>query len=718
MQKTFNIVEISHFNMRTGWFVAQTDDGEKVVGESIIPPYGIVHINAERTSGKYGPQWKVKGPIFQDVEQITLSLLSSGVVAEIRESKAQEIFNKFGSHIWGILDACVKVEMVEWNGKQWDPSKLLMTTKGVKKVVSKQMIDSWRENRQNFVTAINAMKCGMTPRQYRKVMISSIEVGKFDMMLHNIEPFSCYDLHEYGLSFEDCDRIALEDWPDKPALEQMSHIRLAGAVKKVIGDICSEGHMCAPKDHVEEQVHSLIGIPTVFEYIGDLRKVRLVEYGDDIYRMNDYYVEVETMQHLKEIMRTPGRTFDLSPQEIQSYADFELSDEQVAAIQMILTNKVSILTGGPGTGKTSILKVAVSILDHRQVSVTQAAFMGATARRMEKATGYPASTLHSRFLLFKDPDDRDRLMEGYLFIDEVSTMSADLFRDTIKQVDPRVRLVLIGDADQLPPVGNGEVFLQLINSGVIPTARLTKIFRNGGAIALGCYEVNHGRMPSPDNQDFYLIRTTDLVGRMEKAHEWLVGQKGIESVMVLTPLNAVRQKINHRMQELLNPGGYSVPMTKIGDTSIRVGDPVVQLVNNGKLGVMNGMTGTCMGLSDKALNVSVGELFKPETETEIAGILFDGEKDQIWHTDVTIPQLDLAYAITVHKSIGNQFDGVIVVLPFLPEVMQLRQIVYTAMSRAKKKLIVLTAPGTIEKCIQNEERIRRVSHLGDFMKEA
>lgn len=714
-KKHFNIYEVSMFRPATGWFIAKSTDEETVVGFSIIPPYGNIYVEAEYSEhARFGPQWKVDEIKYENIDEITLALLSSGIVAEIRESKAQAVFNKFGSKIWGILEASVNLQTYEFDGQTWEARDLLMTVKGIKKVVSNQMIESWRENRQIFITAINAIRCHMSVRQFRRIMMNGYSSAEFDMMVHNISPNSVYDLMRFGLTFEECDKLAVEeDWDDKPAISLTHPIRLGGAVKKVLHDYDKKGHMCAPVRSVENAVFDLIGIEKVFD-VFKAESYGLRFWKEFVYELENWDVEQSIASFM--VQYTDCKIYNYSDEQIQSHSDFPLTDEQIQAIRMILTRPLSIITGGPGTGKTSILKIAVEILEQELEEVTLCAFMGATARRMKLATGHDASTLHSELLLFEPQNQRPHLDNGVLFIDEVSTMSSDLFRDVVELLGKHVRLVLIGDADQLPPVGNGEVFLQLINSELIPVTRLTKIFRNGGVIAQACKDVNEGILPTPDNKNFFFVETNgDLHLRALKAYDYLLKQKHVKTIEVLAPLNVSRHKLNDILQHHYNEFGEPIP-----DSKIRVGDPVVQLENNKQLHVYNGMTGYCNARSELAEQYLSGNNKESFTDVSkefaICGVEFEDEPEQTWHTNKTIHQLDLAYAITVHKSIGNQFDAVILVLPYLPEQMRLRQIVYTAMSRSKKMLIVVSAPHAMEACIKSEARIRRYSNLAEFMK--
>jgi exodeoxyribonuclease V alpha subunit len=750
--KTFNITEVNQFK-DDGWFLAKTDTGETVKGVSIFPPYGTIRTEAMEVPDRYsftGKSWKIK-KIFFDGDnhgQITLSLLGSGMLDGIKDVKAGTVYEEFGTDIWRILEAAAKnyprdhltYEPIDYKGEKRDPWDILEDAKGVGPVVAEMMVMSWVEKRENFTAMMNAVKCGFTPQEWKKVLKGDgtkdpeVTMEEFNKMLYEVDDHSIYDLVTLGIPFEKVDKLAMTPWPDKPAIDRFSLKRFAGVAKVAIYEGKKEGHMCVPLKIVDEYAIQLIGAPVMEELIaGDLDKFTLKMVGDMVYDKIGYKIETGISTKLREIIREPFRRLDITREEIieefEDVGGFTPDPLQVDAVEMALREKVMVLTGGPGTGKTTILRVLVSLLRRHGQYVRQCAFMGAAARRMKLATGFDAGTIHVAFNLFGR--DKDPMFEGFLIVDELSTAPADLVYEFLRLCGNDVHIVFVGDVDQLPPVGNGEVLVQLLESQ-LPRVRLNTIFRNGGAIAKACHDVNNGIMPTPDNEDFFLsIKSTDdkMIEFLRKAEEHFDG-KGWEKAQLLTPLNerpnVGRKALNEYFQGLRNPMGDKIPFT-----NIKVGDRVVQEKNiypgfGSSLDVRNGMIGKVISRTDVAeiilanLQENGNDIQKlPITLRDLSNyimtVMFDDEDGASEYKYLNLETISLGYCITVHKSQGSQFPCVFVVLPSNLGPLASRQILYTAMSRAKKKLFVMAAPGVVEECLKNAQRARRYSNLAQFI---
>ena len=288
MIKSFNVERVSHFNPTTGWFVAETEDEQKVVGLSIIPPYGWITVDAEQEPDKYraqfdGMQWKCITPVkYDSVASVTLPMLASGLIAGINEGKAQAVYDAFGEDVWRILSAAATgVLTIEFKGRTRNPVDLLQDAKGVGKVVAPQMVESWKTERNKFTTVIGAVRMGLSPNQLRRIVKERDGYEIFYAMLHNVEPYNIYDLVTYGIPWAQVDKAALESWSDKPALEWNDEIRLSGAAKYVISKYGLEGQMCVPTDTVIEEARELIGVENVLELIEKPFEGE-DEYGDDM----------------------------------------------------------------------------------------------------------------------------------------------------------------------------------------------------------------------------------------------------------------------------------------------------------------------------------------------------------------------------------------------------------------------------------------------------
>ena len=745
-EKVFTIFTVTHFRQKTGWFRAQTVDGEILLGTSIIPPYGTIRVQAHfKIDPTFGPQWEIQDIVYKDMKAITLTLLKSNFIAGISDFKADSVFDTFGVDIWGILDAGANGEEYELpDGRHVNPKTLLQDANGVGPIVSQDMIDSWRENREYFSIAMNSVRCHLKTWQWRRIAKDGTKSKIFDMMCHSEAPYSVYDLVQFGLKFQECDRLAFEDWDDKPALTPEHPIRLAGVVKFLVADHTTRwdspfnGSSCLPYAEIEQLAATEYGISDIFEKLpSDFGALGLTMFNNYVYPSSYFETELYLAKFLVRQMKLSRvRTYGhVTPEYLQGISPegIDLSDEQIAALQRAIQSPVSIILGGPGVGKTTILRVLTDFFETHGEQVHLGAFTGAASRRMQLATNHEASTLHR--MLGLGSETPTLITSGTIIIDEMSMNSSRLMWEVFTKVAPNVRVIMVGDPDQLPPIDWGEPFIQFAETNTIPVMRLTKIYRqkHGSSIAEACRLVNAGEVPVGDNEETFILtanKAGDAANRFMKAWRYFKETQPELGRQALTPLNTRpiigRTALNAVVQAEDNPLGAPIP-----ETPIRVGDRIVQLVNDYEKEVRNGMTGYAYSRTIDAENLLVdlgnatrksekNALLDLNSRNDMLVCKFDEDIRYVNYTldDLGDKDVDIAYAMTVHKSQGNQFDVVVVVLPTLPENMQLRQIVYTAMSRAKKFLVVISEGNTFEKCIKNDRKLRRLSQLSNLFLEA
>lgn len=422
---------------------------------------------------------------------------------------------------------------------------------------------------------------------------------------------------------------------------------------------------------------------------------------------------------LQKLLQTPSKhTF--SPAELyknlQSCMTIELNEEQQKGILSCLQEKVAIITGGPGTGKTTLVNTLLKLLEVYQLSYKLAAPTGRAAKRMMESTKRSAVTIH-RLLEF-DPsvmrfqrNDDNALQTDILIIDEASMLDIFLMHSIVKALPLHAHLVLIGDVDQLPSVGPGNVLQDLMKSNKISCTRLQHIFRQAqnSMIIQNAHNINHGLFPSGSiegcKKDFYFIKDEKPENTFEHIKKILhttlpAHHISLENVTILTPMNrgAVgTQKLNHDLQQLLNSSPHHAQATFAG-TTYKVTDRVMQIRNNYDKKIFNGDIGTISSI---------------DTEEKLLIVNFEG--DNVEYSFDELNELVLAYAITIHKSQGSEYDAIIVPI-FMQHFMLLqRNLIYTAITRAKKLCIFIGQPQAVAMGINNAKQEKRITFLDKFL---
>ena len=432
-----------------------------------------------------------------------------------------------------------------------------------------------------------------------------------------------------------------------------------------------------------------------------------------IYLRSLYWAERQTAQYVARILATPPsfRPVD-APRAVEWWenrAGFTLANQQASALEKCLSSKFSIITGGPGVGKTTIIRALVEIYSTRKLKVVLAAPTGRAARRMAESVGANAQTIH-RLLKWNPVTNRftydeENPLEGDVFIfDETSMVDINLADDLLAAIPPRAVVVWVGDTDQLPSVGPGSVLGDLIKSGAVASTRLDHIFRQeaGGLIIANAHHVNAGEPLEirHGETDFYFVRCEDPEQCLRRAIEFMTtriprkfGLDPLADVQILTPMRRNllgTENLNFELQKALNPNG---PAIVRGGTTFRVGDRVMQLRNNYDKDVYNG---------------DVGFVKAVDAETRSLVVLFDGRPVRYEPGD--LDELVLAYATTIHKSQGSEYPAVIVIVHTQHYVMLQRNLLYTAITRGKKLVLLIGVPYAVSRAIDtNVVRERRTT---------
>ena len=514
----------------------------------------------------------------------------------------------------------------------------------------------------------------------------------------------------WGIGFKTADGIAA-----KMGYEKEDPRRCRSGILYTLGQLSDEGHVYAGEEQLVKTAGQLLeaGETAIRDTLaGMLQAEDLILDKDAIYLPPFYHAECGTSRRLRDLAESTGRSlFDglFDPSSLTAETGIEYDEVQLAAIRQAVTSKVMVLTGGPGTGKTTTTQGIIAALKKAGLRVLLAAPTGRAAKRMSEATGMEAKTIH-RLLEYNPQDgykrnDENPLEGDALIVDECSMIDILLMNNLLKAVPVGMRLVFVGDIDQLPSVGAGNVLRDIIDSQRIPVVRLVRIFRQAqkSRIVMNAHTINQGRFPDTSNgrdTDFFFMREDDperaaeTIVRLVKERLPRAYRESPDRIQVLTPMQrgvVGAANLNLLLQQALNPSG---PSLSRGGYTYRQGDRVMQLRNNYDKDVFNG---------------DLGYIREVDTEERTLKVDFDGK----WiEYDITeLDELTLAYATTIHKAQGSEYP--IVVMPVLMThfVMLQRNLIYTGITRAKKICVLIGAMKALAYAVRNVSVLKRNTSL-------
>ena len=683
-----------------------------VVGNLIDPmPGEIIKMKGEWANHpKYGEQFKIiqyKTSVPASVYGIQ-KYLGSGLIKGIGPIMAKRIVNKFGKQT---------LEVIE------DEIERLAEVDGIGKKRISMIGKAWDDQKEirNVMLFLHShgVSSGYATKIFKQYGEQSIQVVKKNPYRLATDIF--------GIGFVTADNIA-----EKLGFSKDSELRAEAGISYVLNQLSDDGHVYYPYDLLVAKCQEILGVDRevivkAMAVIAFEKRLIIEDLNSDIeeFRKNNkavylakYHVcETGVATRLAHLVKAPKAIRKIDSAKaigwVQARLTIDLAKDQKKAIEYCLENKVMVITGGPGTGKTTIINAILKIFSKLNVKIMLAAPTGRAAKRMFEATGYEAKTIH-RMLEYSfkkngfQKDEEDPLDCDLLIVDEASMIDTTLMYYLLKPIPPGATFILVGDVNQLPSVGAGNVLNDIITSGAVTVVELKKIFRQAkeSLIIINAHQINSGLMPSaapsakmPD--DFYFIEQEDpeevLRIILELTKDRIPKRFGFDSVddiQVLSPMHrgtVGAANLNTELQKILNPIEDGIVR---GNKNFRIKDKVMQISNNYEKEVFNG---------------DLGRIKRIDSENQEVTISFDGR--DIIYDFVDLDEIVLAYAVSVHKSQGSEYPAVIIPILTQHYMLLQRNLIYTAVTRGKKLVVLVGTKRALAIGVKNNNMEKRYTHL-------
>ena len=657
-----------------------------------------------------------------DDELSIIRYLGSGIIKGIGPTLAKRIVDEFGTETFHVME---------------EQPELLEKIKGITLRKAQEIGVIMQEKRGYREAMVFLGKYGISNALAIKIY------SFYEDRIYSIIKENPYRLAEdiSGVGFKTADEIAA-----KVGVKSNSDYRIQSGILYTLLLATGQGYLYLPKDILENEAAGILEVdkeavePQILNLAMD-KKVLIK--GTAVYSPYNYYAEQSCAGMLRNIAvdffedeEVNDKALEKEIDRFAGNSEIVLDPLQRKAVVCAVKNGISIITGGPGTGKTTIIKTLINYFEAKCMDILLAAPTGRAAKRMTEATGYEAKTIHRLLELSGVPEDskeagfgrneENPLEADVVIVDEMSMVDIFLFKALLKAIPTGARLIMVGDAYQLPSVGPGQVLRDLIESECFPVTKLETIFRQEGTgdIVLNAHRINHGEHIAIDNKsrDFFFIERHDsnkiLVNTVELITKSLPGYVNADpfDIQVMTPmrkgiLGVV--SLNRYLQNALNPAAPDKKEHPYGEDIFREGDKVMQIKNNYQvqwevLGKYNIPIDGGLGV----FNGDVGRIVKIDEDNSSLTVEFDDRK-MVEYPFTNLDELELAYAITIHKSQGSEYSAVVMPLLSGPRQLMNRNLLYTGVTRAKNCLVILGAYGTVLEMIDNNEENLRYSGLKD-----
>ena len=683
----------------------------------------------------YGKQFRASGGRVK-IPQGGMALeryLGSGAIRGVGKALAARIVRKFGDDTLRILEE--------------EPERLA-EVKGISESKAREIGEQMVEKSQMQNAMIFLSQYGISLSLGIKIY------NQYQDSLYRVLKENPYKLADdiQGVGFRIADEIA-----EKIGIRVDSEYRVKSGLCYVLGQAAAQGHLYLPKQELLFRTGELLGIEleTLDKYLMDLaidRKIVLKEEkrpGEDpsvkVYTSQAYYLELNTARMLQElniVCTGEEKAIRRRIAQIEKQSGITLDEGQRQAVVKAAENGLMILTGGPGTGKTTTINTMIRYFEGEGLEISLAAPTGRAAKRMTEATGHDASTIHrllelsgvveeSSANVHFERNAENPLETDVIIVDEMSMVDIHLMHALLSAVVPGTRLILVGDMHQLPSVGPGSVLKDMIQSGAFPVVELVTIFRQAqeSDIVVNAHRIQKGESVRLDNQsrDFFFLKRSD-VQVIQKVIITLISRKlpgyvqaKPEEIQVLTPMRKGPlgvERLNELLQKYLNPASPDKAEKEAGGGVFREGDKVMQIKNNYQLEwEIRGQYGIAVQKGMGVFNGDLGVIDSINTYAELLTVVYD-ENRYVEYSFKQLDELELAYATTIHKAQGSEYPAVVIPLLGGPRMLMTRNLLYTAVTRARKCVVLTGSPETFQAMIENQMEENRYTTLAERIREA
>lgn len=724
-EKQGNLTEIIFHNEENGYTIAVMETEDEyftVVGclPSCVKGSSYKLRGTFKVHPTYGEQFA-----FSEFEEVLPTgkagiegFLASGVIKGIGPKMAAAIVNQFGEETLEIMER--------------EPERLSQVS-GIGPKKADSIAESFAAHREFASVSMFFQEYGVSA-DYALKLYKIYGANATELIKEN--PYRLVE-EVYGIGFRKADSIA-----EKLGIEKESTFRIHSGIKYGLSYYVGEGNTYMPQQELCEKVAELLDISTelVYEnmvtmaFEGDIQ-IDNLDGQTVVYLFQYYLAEQKVCKNIAAIAGASLKALSVDIDSMIKMTEGEtgiiLSEQQIAAVKSSLTSGVSVITGGPGTGKTTIINTIINIFEHSEFKVAIAAPTGRAAKRITETSGHYASTVH-RLLeyYYSEGEDvmkfgktsEDPLKYDVVIVDEASMIDLMLMQGLTDAIKPGTRLIMVGDYDQLPSVGAGNVLRDIIESEYVHTVILKEIFRQAeeSMIVVNAHRINKGEYPfvNGKDKDFFLMERPsekailDLILELvtKRLAAYYEGIIPVRDIQVLTPVrkgNLGSLSLNKELQQALNPPRDDLMERKFGEKLFRENDKVMQIKNNYQMGWKKRRD---FSEGQGIFNGDVGFIEKIDKEFNQMTVIFDEDK-YVTYDFSQLDELELAYAVTVHKSQGSEFPIVVMPISWFPPVLATRNLLYTAVTRGKQIVVLVGSEGRMNAMIDNNRIKMRYSGL-------